>query len=177
MLATQHQEERMDSQKQLIAEYDAELARTRKILAAVPADADFTYKPHPKSMALGRLAGHTAEALTDWAVHTLTSDALIFPADHKFEPYIPASTAALLEKFDADAAKGKAALAAFDPAHWETRWKFGVGDQVWIDEPKHSVWRNWVVDHTIHHRAQLGVYIRLLDGKLPGTYGPSADGM
>jgi uncharacterized damage-inducible protein DinB len=167
----------MDPQKQLIAEYDAEIARTRKILAAVPADADFTYKPSPKSMALGRLAGHAAETITDWAIHTLTSDALIFPKDHKFEPYVPASTAALLEKFDAEAAKAKAALAAFDAASWDTHWKFGVGDQIWIDEPKYSVWRTWVIDHTIHHRAQLGVYIRLVGGTLPGTYGPSADGM
>ncbi len=167
----------MDIQKELIAEYGTEIEKTRKILAAIPADADFTFKPSPKSMSLGRLAGHTAETLTDWANHTLTSDALIFPAGHKFEPYIPASTAALLEKFDADAAKAKAALAAFNPAQWETNWKFGVGDQVWIDESKYSVWRNWVIDHTIHHRAQLGVYVRILGGKLPGVYGPSADEM
>jgi uncharacterized damage-inducible protein DinB len=167
----------MDFQKELIAEYDAEIARTRKILAAIPADADFNFKPSPKSMSLSRLAGHTSETMGDWAVHTLTSDALIFPADHKFEPYAPTSTAAILEKFDADAAKAKAALATFDPAKWDTNWKFGVGDQVWIDEPKYSVWRNWVIDHTIHHRAQLGVYIRVLGGKLPGVYGPSADEM
>lgn len=83
----------------------------------------------------------------------------------------------LLEKFDADVAKAKSALAAFDPAKWSTDWKFGVGDQVWINEPKYEVWRNWVIGHTIHHRAQLGVYIRLLGGKLPGVYGPSADEM
>ena len=167
----------MDFQKELIAEYDAEIARTRKILAAIPGDADFNFKPSPKSMSLSRLAGHTAETMGDWAVHTLTSDALTFPAAHKFEPYAPTSTAAILEKFDDDTAKAKAALATFDPAKWDTHWKFGVGDQVWIDEPKYSVWRNWVIDHTIHHRAQLGVYIRVLGGKLPGCYGPSADEM
>lgn len=167
----------MDFQKEIIAEYDREADRTRKVLSAVPADADFNYKPNPKSMSLGRLAGHTSETFGDWAVHTLTSDALIFPADHKFEPYIPASIALLLEKFDADVAKAKSALAAFDPAKWSTDWKFGVGDQVWINEPKYEVWRNWVIGHTIHHRAQLGVYIRLLGGKLPGVYGPSADEM
>lgn len=167
----------MDFQKELIAEYDAECARTRKILAAIPADADFNFKPNPKSMSLSRLAGHTSETMGDWAVHTLTSDKLVFPADHKFEPYAPTSTAAILEKFDADTAKAKAALAGFDPAQWDGNWKFGVGDQVWIDEPKYSVWRNWVIGHTIHHRAQLGVYIRILGGKLPGTYGPSGDEM
>ncbi|HVU46697.1 MAG TPA: DinB family protein [Terracidiphilus sp.] len=167
----------MDFQKELIAEYDTEIEKTRKILAAIPADADFNFKPSPKSMSLGRLAGHTSEALTEWAVHTVTSDALIFPSDYKFEPYIPVSTAALLEKFDQETAKARAALAAFDPAKWETNWKFGVGEQIWIDESKYSVWRNWVIDHTIHHRAQLGVYIRILGGRLPGVYGPSADEM
>jgi uncharacterized damage-inducible protein DinB len=167
----------MDYQKELIAEYDSEVAKTRKILAAIPADADFNFKPSPKSMSLSRLAGHASETMGDWAIHTLTSDALIFPKDHKFEPYAPTSVDSILEKFDTDTAKAKAALAAFDPAHWDTHWKFGVGDQVWIDEPKYSVWRNWVIDHTIHHRAQLGVYIRVLGGKLPGVYGPSADEM
>ena len=167
----------MDFQKELIAEYDSEIARTRKILAAIPADADFNFKPSPKSMSLGRLAGHTVETTGDWAVHTLTSDKLVFAADHKFEPYIPASTEALLERFDADAAKAREALATFDPAKWDDNWKFGVGDQMWIDEPKYSVWRNWVISHAIHHRAQLGVYLRILGVKLPGTYGPSADEM
>jgi uncharacterized damage-inducible protein DinB len=167
----------MDLQKELIAEYDRETERTRKILAAIPAGADFAFQPSPKSMPLGRLAGHTAEAFGDWAIHTLTSDQLIFSADHKFEPYVPASTAALLERFDKDAARARAELTAFDPANWANNWKFGVGNQVWIDEPKYSVWRNWVIGHTIHHRAQLGVYIRLLGGKLPGVYGPSADEM
>ncbi len=167
----------MDFQKELIAEYDSEVAKTRKILEAVPADADFTFKPNPKSMALGRLAGHVSETAGDWAVHTLTTDKLEFPADHKFEPYIPASKAAMLERFDADTAKAKAELAKFDPKNWDTNWKFVAGGQAWIDEPKFSVWRNWVVNHLIHHRAQLGVYLRLLDKPIPGTYGPSADEM
>jgi uncharacterized damage-inducible protein DinB len=167
----------MDFQKELIVEYDREAAKTRKMLEAIPANVDFSYKPHPKSMSLGRLAGHTSETLGDWAVHTLTLDNLTFPADHKFEPYIPASREALLDRFDQDIAKSKTALAAFDPAQWENNWKFGMGDQTWIDEPKYSVWRNWVIDHAIHHRAQLGVYLRLLDKKIPGSYGPSADEM
>jgi uncharacterized damage-inducible protein DinB len=167
----------MDFQKELIAEYDRETAKTRKILEAIPADADFTFKPNPKSMALGRLAGHVSETAGDWAVHTLTVDKLEFPADHKFEPYIPVSKEAMLERFDADTAKAKAALANFDPKGWDTNWKFVAGGQAWIDEPKFSVWRNWVVNHLIHHRAQLGVYLRVLGHKIPGSYGPSADEM
>jgi uncharacterized damage-inducible protein DinB len=167
----------MDFQQELIAEYDRETAKTRKMLEAIPADADFSYKPHAKSMALGRLAGHTAETAGDWALHALTVDKLEFPADHKFEPYIPASKEAMLERFDADVAKVKPELAKFDPAKWDENWKFVAGGQAWIDEPKYSVWRNWVISHMVHHRAQIGVYLRLLDQKIPGSYGPSADEM
>jgi uncharacterized damage-inducible protein DinB len=64
----------MDFQKELIAEYDRETTKTRKMLEAIPADADFTYKPHPKSMSLGRLAGHISDTAGDWAITTLTTD-------------------------------------------------------------------------------------------------------
>jgi uncharacterized damage-inducible protein DinB len=153
----------MDFQKELIAEYDREAAKTRKILDAIPADADFTFKPNPKSMALGRLAGHISETAGEWAISTLTTDKLEFPA--------------MLEHFDAETAKVKAELAKFDPKHWDANWKFVAGGQAWIDETKYEVWRNWVVNHLIHHRAQLGVYLRVLGKPIPGTYGPSADEM
>ena len=165
----------MDIQKELIAEYDRESALTRKMLAAIPADADFTWKPHAKSMGFGRLAGHLSETTGDWAMHTLTVDKLEFPADHKFEPYIPASTAAMLEKYDEQVAGVKNALASFAPEKWDDNWKFVFGGQAWIDDSKYRVWRNWVINHAVHHRAQLGVYLRLLDKPVPGTYGPSAD--
>jgi len=165
----------MDFQKELIAEFDRETAKTRKILEAIPADVDFTFKPHAKSMALGRLAGHLLETSGDWAVHTLTTDKLEFPADHKFEPYIPASKEALLERFDKETAEAKAALAGFAPERWDENWKFVAGGQAWIDESKYEVWRTWVLNHMIHHRAQLGCYLRQLDKPIPGTYGPSAD--
>jgi uncharacterized damage-inducible protein DinB len=167
----------MDFQKELIAEYDRETASTRKILEAIPADFDPTYKPHPRSMAFGRLAGHLSETSGDWALHTLTIDKMEFPADHKFEPYIPASKAAMLEQFDSQVAVVKKALASFPPAKWDDNWKFVAGGQAWIDDSKYGVWRNWVINHMVHHRAQLGVYLRVLGQKLPGTYGPSADEM
>jgi uncharacterized damage-inducible protein DinB len=167
----------MDFQKELIAEYDRETAKTRKILDTIPADADFTYKPHAKSMSLGQLVGHVSDTAGDWAFHTLTVDKLEFPPEHKFEPYIPASKQAMLEKFDAEVSKVKVELVKFSPAKWDENWKFVAGGQTWIDESKYLVWRNWVLNHLIHHRAQIGVYLRLLDQKLPGTYGPSADGM
>ena len=165
----------MDFKQKLIAEYDRETAITRKMLEAVPDDADFNYKPHEKSMAFGRLLGHLSDTAGDWAIHTLTTDKLEFPEGHKFEPYIPASTAAMLEKFDEQVAGVKTALASFAPEKWDDNWKFVFGGQAWINGSKYEVWRTWVINHLVHHRAQLGVYLRLLDKPIPGSYGPSAD--
>lgn len=165
----------MDIQKELIAEYDKEVATTRKMLAAIPADVDFKWKPHAKSMTLGRLAGHVSDTAGEWGISTLTLDKLEFPADHKFEAYVPSSTEAMLEKFDQETAAVKQALAAFPIEDWDKNWKFVYGEQAWIDGSKYDVWRTWVVNHLIHHRAQLGVYLRLLDKPIPGCYGPSAD--
>ncbi len=165
----------MDFQQELIAEYDRELAITRKMLEAVPADADFAWKPNPKSMSLGRLAGHVAECAGEWAISTLTLDKLEFPKDHKFVPYIPASTADLLKTFEEQTAKGKAALKDFPVAKWDDNWKFVSGDQTWISDSKYRIWRTFVVNHLVHHRAQLGVFLRLLGKPIPGSYGPSAD--
>jgi uncharacterized damage-inducible protein DinB len=167
----------MDIQQEIIAEFDRETAKNRKMFEAIPADADFSYKPHAKSMSLGQLAGHISDTSGDWAAHTLTMDELMFPADHKFEANIPPSKEALLEKYDQAVATSKAALAEFAPEKWDTNWKFGMGGQIWIDESKYRVFRNWVLDHMVHHRAQLGVYLRLLGQPIPGSFGPSADEM
>jgi uncharacterized damage-inducible protein DinB len=167
----------MDMQKELLNEYDRETARTRKVLEALPEGADFGWKPHEKSMSLGRLAGHVTDMTGDWALHTLTLDKLEFPADHKWEPYIPASKAALLEKFDRELVGVRKELAAIRPEKWNENWKFIFGGQTWIDQPRYQVFRDMVMSHLVHHRAQLGVYIRMLGGKLPGCYGPSADEM
>jgi len=167
----------MDAQKELIAEFDREAARTRKMLDAIPDDVDFNYKPHPKSMALGRLAGHLTDMTGEWGIHTLTTDKLEFPADHKWDPYMPKSKAELLEKFDKELGKSRAELVAISPDKWDRNWKFVFGGQAWIDQPKHQVFRELVLSHMIHHRAQLGVYLRMLGAKVPGMYGPSADEM
>jgi uncharacterized damage-inducible protein DinB len=167
----------MDAQKELIAEFDREAAKTRKMLEAIPDGADFDYKPHPKSMSLGRLVGHLTDFTGDWGLSTLTKDKMEFSADHKFEPYVPASKAALLEKFDKDLPGTRTALMATTGDQWDRNWKFVYAGTAWIDQPKHQVFREAVLDHMIHHRAQLGVYLRLLDAKVPGAYGPSADEM
>lgn len=165
----------MDLQKELIVEFDQESERTRKILQAIPEDADFAWKPHEKSMTLGRLASHAAELVGDWPLITLNQDRLDWNPANKQSA--PTTKAALLERFEKDNAAAKAALAAFNPADWDKRWQFASNGQVFIDQPKYVVWRNVVVNHAVHHRAQLGVYLRLLGAKIPGTYGPSADEM
>jgi uncharacterized damage-inducible protein DinB len=167
----------MDIQKELIAEFDREVSLTRKVLDAIPEDADFSWKPHPKSFSLGRLAGHVAETPCEWAMSTLTTDKLEWKPTEDWKPYVPASKAALLERFDKESAEAKAALRGFDPARWDDNWKMVAGDQTWIDDTRYNVFRNWVLNHTVHHRAQLGVDLRLLGAKVPGMYGPSADEM
>jgi len=165
----------MDFQKELIAEFDRETDRTRKTLQAIPDDADFSWKPHDKSMAFGRLAAHVSDTNGDWALHTLTRDRLEWTPD--MNPTDPTTKTGLLERFEKQVAEVKPALAAMTPAKWDSNWKFVAGDQTWIDESKFQVWRTWVINHMVHHRAQLGVYLRLLNKKVPGMYGPSADEM
>jgi uncharacterized damage-inducible protein DinB len=167
----------MDAQKALIVEFDREAAKTRKILDAIPADADWNFKPHPKSMSLVRLAAHVTDMTGDWGDHTLTMDKLEFPPDHKWDPYVPASKAALLERFDKQLAETRAALVATTGEAWDRNWKFVFGGKAWIDDTKYNVFRETVLNHMIHHRGQLTVYLRLIGAKVPGIYGPSADEM
>jgi len=167
----------MDAPKALIAEFDREAAKTRRMLEAIPVDADFNFKPHPKSMSLGRLAGHLTDFVGDWGNHTLTLDKLEFAADHKWEQWVPANRAAVLEKFDRELPKTRAALVALSPENWDNNWQFVFGGKAWIDDTKYNVFRETVLNHMIHHRGQLTVYLRLLGAKVPGVYGPSADEM
>ncbi len=167
----------MDFQKELIAEYERETAKTRQILEAIPADADLSYNPHPKSMSLGRLAGHLTDMTGDWAMHCLTLDKLEFAADHKWDPYVPASKEAVVHKFDEGLPLVRKTLSELTAARWDENWKFIFGGQVFIDSPRHQVFRDFVMNHMVHHRAQLGVYLRLLNARVPGAYGPSADEM
>lgn len=165
----------MDIQKELIAEYDQETEKTRKLLQAIPEKADFAWKPHGKSMLLGKLAGHVSDTNGDWAVHTLTKDRLDWNPEMKSVD--PTTKGELLERFEKQVAEAKTELAEMTPEKWDSNWKFVAGDQAWIDDTKYRVWRIWVINHLVHHRGQLGVYLRLLDVKIPGMYGPSADEM
>ena len=164
----------MDIQKELIAEYDRELVSTRKMLDAIPADADLTWKANPKSMTLGRLAAHVAETAGAWGVDTLSKDGLNFDMG-SYKPWQPASKAEILEKFDTDTSNVKQIFLRLDPAKWDDNWKMTAGDQVWIDDSRYAVYRTWVINHLVHHRAQLGRDLRTLGARIPGMYGPSAD--
>jgi len=164
----------MDIHKELIAEFDRELVSTRKMLEAIPADADLSWKSNPKSMTLGRLAAHVAETAGEWAVSTLSKDGLQFDMA-SYKPWNAASRAELLERFDKDTAEAKHILGDLDPARWEDNWKMTAGGQTWIDDSRYVVFRIWVLNHFIHHRAQLGRDLRALGAPIPGMYGPSAD--
>jgi len=166
----------MDIQKELIAEYDREVATTRKMLEAIPEDADLGWKANPKSMTLGRLAGHTAETAGEWARDTLTQDGLVFDMAN-YKAWNPANKAEILAKFDKDCGDARAALAGLDLAKLDDNWKMTAGDQVWINDTRYNVFRTWVLNHLIHHRSQLGRDLRTQGAKIPGCYGPSADEM
>jgi uncharacterized damage-inducible protein DinB len=168
----------MNLQTELIAEYDREIATTRKILQAIPDDADFSWKASPKNMTLGRLAAHTAETAGEWARDTLSKPGLVFDMA-TYVPWRPTTKAEVLEVFERDTAESRALLASLDPAKWEDRWTMTAqttdGVQTWIDNTRYRVYRSWVINHLIHHRAQLGRDLRVLGASIPGSYGPSAD--
>ena len=128
-------------------------------------------------MAFGALAGHITDMTGDWGLHTLTLDKLEFGPDHKWEPFLPTSRSEVLERFEKGLPATRAALESISPEKWDEHWQFIWAGQVVVDEPRFNVFRSMVLNHLVHHRAQLGVYIRLLGGKLPGCYGPSADEM
>lgn len=154
----------------MMFEYDQEMATTRRFLERVPADrADFS--PHPKSMPLGRLAAHLAE-IPGWIEPTLAHPE--FDLAGYVAPEL-SSTEALLVGYDRGVAKGRAALEGTTDATMFEPWTLRAGDQVFFTAPKVGVLRSFVLSHMIHHRAQLGVYLRLLDIPVPGAYGPSAD--
>jgi uncharacterized damage-inducible protein DinB len=164
----------VDTQKELIAEYDRELASTRRMLEAIPADADLSWKANPKCMTLGRLAAHVAETAGAWGIDTLSKDGLQFDMG-SYKPWNPASKAEILQKFDTETSQAKQILAHLDPAKWSDNWKMTAGDQTWIDDSRYVVFRTWVLNHLIHHRAQLGRDLRAHGAPIPGMYGASAD--
>ncbi len=159
-----------------LSEFDHEVQNTRRTLERVPED-KFSWQPHPKSGTMIWLAGHVAN-IPGWAKETVERDDLdIAPGGQPEAPAAaPKSRAELLALFEKNAAAGRAALAtAHDDAHWMKPWSLLSGGKTVLTMPRAAVMRNFVMNHLVHHRAQLIVYLRLNDVPVTGLYGPSAD--
>ncbi len=159
----------------MLPEFDQEMASTRKVLERVPA-AKFSWRPHPKSFEFGALATHIA-SMADWAGLTMQTDSFDYapPGAPPYQAPKFASTDELLAAFDKSVAQGRSALAAADDSAFLAPWTLMAGGKTIMTMPRIAVIRTFVMNHTIHHRAQLGVYLRLNDIPVPALYGPTAD--
>jgi uncharacterized damage-inducible protein DinB len=159
----------------LLPEFDQEMANTRKVLERYPA-AKSSWKPHPKSFEFGALAAHIAN-MADWASLTLKSDSFDYapPGAPPYETPKFSTTEALVAAFDKSVKDARAGLAAADDAHMLAPWSLMAGGKVVMTMPRVAVVRTFVMNHIIHHRAQMTVYLRMNDLPVPGLYGPSAD--
>jgi uncharacterized damage-inducible protein DinB len=160
----------------MLGEFDQEMQNTRKTLERVPDD-KWNWKPHEKSGTLGWLAGHIA-TLPGWATMTINTEEFDYaPVSGKSSYQQPKTENRkdLLAAFDKEAAEARAALASVSDQEILKTWKLLAGGQEIFAMPRVAVLRGVVMNHLIHHRAQLGVYFRLLNIAVPGLYGPSAD--
>ena len=157
----------------ILAEIEQESRTTRKVLERVPED-QLSWKPHEKSFSMGQLASHVANLIA-WTVDTMTRTEFDLGAVTPEEMNRAANNGAeLLRWFDANAAKARASLDASD-ADYQVPWTLRNGAQVFFTLPRYTCIRSFCLNHIVHHRAQLGVYLRLNDVAVPGVYGPSAD--
>jgi uncharacterized damage-inducible protein DinB len=161
----------MNISQGLLPEFDQEMAGTRKSLERVP-EGKTEWQPHPKSMTLGRLAGHLAE-LPTWVVETIKRDELSL--NGQYTPFISSSPKELLAMFDAKVAEARALIQSASDEDLMKPWTLKVRGQTAFTMPKIAVLRGMVMNHIIHHRGQLTVYLRLNDVPVPSLYGPSAD--
>lgn len=159
----------------LLPEFDHEMANTRKTLERVPED-KFDWKPHVKSTAMGGLATHLSNIPT-WVIHAIDQDSLdLAPGGVPLPRVEPAkSQSELLELFDNNVANARAAIAGASDEELFKSWTLLSSGRQILTLPKIAVLRSFVMNHNIHHRAQLGVYLRLNDIPVPSIYGPSAD--
>lgn len=158
----------------LIPEYDHEMGTTRRLLDRVP-EAEFGWKPHDKSMTLGQLAAHLANIPTwcSWTLRVTTLDLATLGDDARPKPAV--SRGALLAEFDGKVAAARARLVNSTDPELLAPWTLKSGDQELFTMPRISAIRSFVMNHMIHHRGQLSVYLRLKDVPVPPIYGPTAD--
>ncbi len=156
----------------LFPEFETELAVARSMIALVPFE-QADWRPHAKSMSLLGVANHLLQLL-DFTRSIATMDVLPFdPAAWKTPAY--SGTEALVEAFDTKAAQLRPVMAALDWDSLNGSWKMVMGEHAIVGGQRALMLRHMGINHIVHHRAQLGVYLRLLDVKIPGSYGPSAD--
>ena len=155
----------------LLPEFDHEMTTTRKVLERVPEDR-FDWKPHAKSLSLGALAIHVA-ALPTWGAEALTRSEIDIAGSQP--PTAPSSRTVLMATFDNNVAATRSALAGKTDGELLATWTLKRGGKAIFSMPKANVLRSFVLNHLIHHRGQLCVYLRLLDLPVPSIYGPSAD--
>ena len=153
----------------LLPEFDQEMATTRRLLERVPTDKG-TWKPHEKSFSVGHLA-QLLSWMPGWITNTLTSDSLDLAngARYSYE-----TTESLLEQFDTNVREARAAISASSDADFSKMWSLKMGDKVFMTLPRGVVTRQHI-NHLVHHRGQMSVYLRLLDIPVPSIYGPTAD--
>lgn len=156
----------------LTAELQQEAKTTRRLLERVP-EGSFDWKPHEKSMTLGQLAGHVAQLPT--LVVPALKDAELDFAVAGWKPFNPQTTAELVEQHDANIDAAVEALHGQPDERLAEKWRLKSGDHVLFELPRAAVVRFVGLNHIVHHRGQLSVYLRLLDVPLPSIYGPSAD--
>src|SRR5256712_4008207 len=158
-----------------LPEFDQEMTTARKTLERIPED-KLSWKPHEKSMPLNRLAGHIAE-LAGWAVPLIEQESLDFrpPGQPAFQPTIATSQKQVLEIFDKNREASRRSISRTGDEHLMKTWSLLSGGKTILSLPRFSVLRTFCINHIIHHRAQLGVYLRLNNIPVPSVYGPSAD--
>ena len=165
----------MSHSESLLPEFDHEMANTRKTLARIPAD-KLAWKAHPKSNSIGWVGMHLAE-LPGWVNDVMSADQFDVAPPGK-EPYRtpPATTVEdMLQRFDRNVAAARATLAATSDAQFMQPWSLLAGGAVLFTMPRAAVVRSFVLNHMIHHRGILSVYLRLNDAPVPALYGPSGD--
>lgn len=157
---------------ELINEVKSEAEKTSKILALIPFD-KLDYAPHDKSMKMGAMTFHVSD-LPEWITFSINQDELDFTTQH-FNTSKPQNTAELLARHDKNVSGAIAAIEGVSEETWKKPWTLRSGEYVILTLPKSEVVRSFAMNHLVHHRAQLGTYLRMLNIPLPGMYGPSAD--
>lgn len=155
-----------------LPEFDHETGTTRRLLERVPEDR-FGWKPHPKSMTLGRLATHVAE-IPAWGTMALTKTEVDF-ASGSYQPREAASREEILALFDENVRGTRKLIAEVTDGELMLTWTLKTDGKPLLSMPRVAVLRSLVMNHLIHHRGQLSVYLRLNDVLLPAIYGPTAD--